>query len=133
MQSAKTSQNHLLLAKTTHNSLNYLIQTKGQKAQIVQTHPKQEASVTFFIGVCKWNTCFPAIFQANFRIYSHMSNQKLWVWASWNLYVQNSFWAYSALLKHDTVTQFAKKLKYIPKFQSILNWMLQILHHYCRK
>ena len=26
-----------------------------------------------------------------------------------------------------------KKLKCIAKFQSILNWMLQILHHYCRK
>ena len=27
----------------------------------------------------------------------------------------------------------AKKIKCIPHFQGILNWMLQILHHYCTK
>ena len=109
-----TSQNELKSAKTTHNSLNCL-----KRTPITQTHPKQEASVKFFIGVCKWNTCFPGIFEANFRMLpSHTGYQKHWVWASCNLSVQNSFWAYSALLKHHTVTQISqKKLKYIPKFK----------------
>ena len=108
-----TSQNELKSAKTTHNSLNCL-----KRTPITQTHPKQEASVKFFIGVCKWNTCFPGIFEENFRMFGHMDYQKHWVWASCNLSVQYSFWAYSALLKHYTVTQISQKtLKCIPKFK----------------
>ena len=109
----ETSQTHLQLAKTTHNSLNCLKQTKSTH----YPNPPQTRSINrFFIGVCKWNTCFPGIFEANFRMFSYMGYQKHWVWASCDLSVQNSFWAYSALLKHHTVTQISKKeLKYISK------------------
>ena len=103
MQPAKSTQNHPKAPTASQNH---------------PQQPKQEASVKFFIGVCKWNTCFPGIFEANFKMFSHTGYQKHWVWASWNLSVQNSFWAYSALLKHHTVTQISqKKLKYIPKFK----------------
>ena len=100
---ATTSQNHSKPAKSTHNSLN------EQKVPTIQTHPKQEASEKFFIGVCKWSTCFPGIFEAYFKIFSHTGYQKHWIWASWSLSVQNSFWAYSALLKHRTITQISQK------------------------
>ena len=33
--------------------------TASQNHPQQPTHSKQEASVKFFTGVCKWNTCFP--------------------------------------------------------------------------
>ena len=83
--------------------------TASQNHPQQPTHPKQEASVKFFIGVYKWNTCFPGIFESKFRMFSHTVYQKHWVWASCNLFFHSSFWAYSALLKHHTVTQISQK------------------------
>ena len=92
----------------------------------------QTRSLSKVSGVCQWNTYFPRIFEANFKMLSHTGYQKHWVWASWNLSVQNSFWAYSALLKHHTVTQISqKKLKCIPKFQSILQAYWTECYKYC--
>ena len=69
----------------------------------------QTRSLSKVIGVCQWNTYFPRIFDANFKMFSNPGYQKHWVWASWNPSVQNSFWTYSALLKHHTVTQISQK------------------------
>ena len=53
-------------------------------------------------------------------MFSHTGYQKHWVWASCNISVQNSFWAYSALLKHHTATQISqKRLKYIPNLKAM--------------
>ena len=48
---------------------------------------------------------------------------------------ERAIWSYSApLLKHQVVTQNSpKKLNVSQTFQGILNWILQILHHYCRE
>ena len=85
------------------------LQKTNNRHPLSKLTPKQEASVKFFIGVCKWNTFFPGIFKANFKMFSHTGYQKHWVWVSWNPSIQNSFWAYSALLKHHTVTQISQK------------------------
>ena len=92
MQPAKSTQNHPKAPTASQNH---------------PQQPKQEASVKFFIGVRKWNTCFPGMFEANFRMFSHTDYQKHWVWVSFNLSFQNSFWAYSTLLKHHTVAQIS--------------------------